>query len=381
MAILTVISVLGGCKGKVEEKDPQTSASAVKSSTSVKTTSNTNTTSKSTAAPGTTSTTSTVSAKPSDSASTSATDEKVDTSSEVAEDDDSAYYVETGSGDPLEGMKITIDELVQHEGFDLGGRTITFASWGITNLPYENTTNAQYLTLYNRVKAAEKKYNFKMETKVETTNTTQYLEDITKSVMAGVKYADVVALQAIHAFPVFVKNNIIIPWNDYVDFEDPLIKANPNTYYGTRWEGKNYGKSQGKFEIAWPDFIWNTEVIEREGQPDILDLVESKQWNWGTLLEIAQNCTRDLNGDGVLDQWGIASVNARSLLTGVLVSNGIIIIDDYGSGFQFTLSSEPAQRALQFFSDLNFVHKVHVSGESRFKAGQAAMLWGDDIYF
>jgi len=369
---LMVFAMFSGCKK--DDSDSSTSPTKTSQATAAKTSA--------------ASTKTTTSAKAQSTSSTSSNTEKTN---EVNTDNTGQSQVEN-SGDaivedsvsvsiPEDSFANTITEVLEHEKIDLGGRTVVMSTWIDTTLPNPDPNTGRSYILYNRLKAAEKEYNFKLEYKIQATN---YVNEIQQSVLAGVSYADVAVMQTQQAFPVLVENNIIVPWDDYVDFENPVIKANPIMYQGLSWKGKHYGTPMGEYERAFADFLFNREMLQREGLPDVLDLVEAGQWTWEKVLEMAIACTKDIDGDGILDQWGITSNSEQSFVTGVLISNGVRIIDDLGNGFQSNLKSAPAQRALQFVSDLALTHKVYNTStdyKNTYGKGKVAFFWGDNIMY
>ena len=54
---------------------------------------------------------------------------------------------------------------------------------------------------------------------------------------------------------------------------------------------------------------FNKTLLERDGLPDPYELYENNQWNWDTMTEIAIRATRDTDGDGQIDQWGMTVPN------------------------------------------------------------------------
>ena len=52
--------------------------------------------------------------------------------------------------------------------------------------------------------------------------------------------------------------------------------------------------------------VYNQSMLEREGLPDIYDLWTSGNWTWEEAEKLATAVTRDTDGDGSIDQYGIA---------------------------------------------------------------------------
>ncbi len=288
-------------------------------------------------------------------------------------------------GHYLDEIDFTIDEIVaKEEIIDLGGKTLVMSGWPNT-LPLKDDPKIERLVLYERMRVAEQKYNFKIDYRIAVSNG-EYLNEMVNHLMAGLYYADIMYTNTSISFPRHVDAGILSPWNDYIDFENPVIKANPLMYAGTRWAGKNYGTSAGVFEASHPLMMYNKDILDREGQPDVLDLIENNQWNWESMLEIAKSCTKDSDGNGIIDQWGLGSAGDRfNFILGVLVSNGASIVDDSGDGMKYSLNTVAAQRALQFVQDLAHVHKVFNytimwagANNTEYKAGRYAMVWAYD---
>lgn len=196
--------------------------------------------------------------------------------------------------------------------------------------------------------------------------------------MSGVVLCDVFRTASSYQFPMFVKNNVIIPLDEYIDYEAPIFKNNSYLYYGSLWKGKHYGVTY-QFNPVPEHFFYNKDVLDREGQPDILDLIEADNWNWSTFLDIAKNCTRDIDGDGITDQYGLTSQNNLYFFRYVFASNGLTagVEVDSNSQVYLNINTPAAVRALQFMSDLSFVHKVYKQDPATtgvYAKGKAAML-------
>jgi multiple sugar transport system substrate-binding protein len=82
---------------------------------------------------------------------------------------------------------------------------------------------------------------------------------------------------------------------------------------------------------------------------------------WSELVKVAQALTKDTNGDGVIDQWGFATLGMPSYVFNTfsffdfLFQAGGKIFDENG---QPAFNSEAGVKALQFFVDLRNKYKV-----------------------
>ncbi len=291
---------------------------------------------------------------------------------------------ETESNNPIDvsSVEFTAGEtFAQNMNIDMGGKTITYIANVATNLwGDEADKRMEYRTLYRRLQKAEKLYNFKLDQKLIARGV--FTKEIVDSTMAGLKYTDIFLYDTGADMPKFINYKIVLPLSDYIDYELPVVKANSFLYNSSLWKGKHYGYSP-IYEYAFANCFFNNIILNREGQPDILDLVESKQWTWEKMLEIASNCTKDLNGDGIIDQWGLTAGGLSAFFNQLLYSNGATFLDISGDDITYGLESGPALRALQFGVDLLYTHKVAISypnnGPAIYKAEKAAFCL--DSYF
>lgn len=265
---------------------------------------------------------------------------------------------------------------------DYEGKTIIIGTWNAGSVPTDSQEQSpSSVVLARRQKALEEKYNCKIEWHVESHAV--YLQSLINAALSGIKYVDAAHTAASFNLCTYIKQNIFLPLDDYIDYEAPIIKdANKYMYYGTLWKGKHYGIG-ASFRNYCEFFNYNKEITDREGQPDVLDLVEANQWNWDTFLDIASACTRDLNGDGFRDQYGVTSPYnlyfAKYFLYSNGVTQGITVTDD---DIRLNISDPAALRTFQFIADCALVHKVFVTGKvdtGIYPQGKAAFMinnWG-----
>ena len=71
-------------------------------------------------------------------------------------------------------------------------------------------------------------------------------------------------------------------------------------------KGEKYALGAGTSPIGVLEFVvWNKDIFSREGLPPLDELYLSGEWTYDKMEEIAVQATRDTDGDGDLDQWGI----------------------------------------------------------------------------
>ena len=125
------------------------------------------------------------------------------------------------------------------------------------------------------------------------------------------------------------------------------------------WKGYHYGITKFGNEAGYArGIVYNEIILERLGMNNVWDYVENGTWTWEVFLNIAKQATQDLNGDGIIDQWGLCTRTIEDLATLLVYSNGGSIVEEAGDTFRYTLNSQKSIKALQFMSDLYNVHQV-----------------------
>ena len=143
---------------------------------------------------------------------------------------------------------------------------------------------------------------------------------------------------------------------------EPLIKNDPefdlNNFYSCmlplfRYQGDLYGLP---FEIGGVVFFYNKDLFEQEriDYPD-------ETWDWQNFLEAAKRLTKDIDGDGKIDQFGYLGGRTWFPVWSTWVrANGGDFLNKAQT--ECILNSPEAIEALQFAADL--IHKYHVAPTS-----------------
>ncbi len=218
--------------------------------------------------------------------------------------------------------------------------------------------------------AAEDEFNVTINW-IQLPNPDITVEKLVATVLIGEPMADIINLNSIDAIPALVEANMILPLDDYFDFSNskwPSQLQNIAEFKGKTWGYiSNFMTAHG---------IWyNRTMFEREGFPDLHELQEKGEWTWDAYLDIAKKATRDTDGDGTPDQFGIAL--GYEIEYPLIYSNGGEVIDESDGSFQFALDSEEALEALEFIRDVYAANVFSRGGEASFIAGRSAMYGGE----
>lgn len=190
--------------------------------------------------------------------------------------------------------------------YDFGGRTIIYTDWD-DRTPPEGSAD------YERLLEAEEKYNVNFEYGVIPVET--MVEQVLAGVLGGEAPMHLLAVQSwnYHYVPLAVQGALqpldqVLP-EDYFDSLPAAIQGRD----GLRSALDILGHTYGTIGLSYPYetaivMVWNKDLFEREGFPSLYDLIDEGEWTWEKLEEIAIKATRDTDGDGQVDQWGVGGV-------------------------------------------------------------------------
>lgn len=234
---------------------------------------------------------------------------------------------------------------------DLGGRSIRYASWwDLTPVPGDSEETDKLIARYEQMEAD---YNFTFE--YVNIPWEDYQRTYITNAMGGDAIGEVAIVEYNWLYPNLALNGFVTDLNelDGLNFGDD--KWNQDVRNLTTFSGETYGMETGRtFPVGI--LFWNKSMFERESVDPIYEDVLSGDWTWDDALEIAQKLTKDTDGDGVTDQWGISGT---ILIPSFVHSNGGQVVDiSNWETPKFNLLSDEALRGFQEFQDWVQIHKV-----------------------
>ncbi|GIP34504.1 extracellular solute-binding protein [Paenibacillus sp. J2TS4] len=255
---------------------------------------------------------------------------------------------------------------------DMNGETIRILQWA--SEPDPDTQEGELALA--RQKEVEEKYNVNIEW--VTVGWGENVTMVANAALSGEPVAEIVNYVIYQAIPA-INQGLLLPVDDYFDFDDPKWPAGIKNVGS--FEGKMYGFKS--LIHSGSGIYYNKTLFEREGLKDPHDLIAEDNWTWETFLDIAKKATKDTDGDGVTDQWGLANNNTRIWI----YSNNGKLIDHRDGKYVFAYDDPNTIEALHFMSDLFNVHKVvvplknspddYADSQTLFSSGKVAMVTGE----
>lgn len=187
--------------------------------------------------------------------------------------------------------------------------------------------------------------------------------------------ADVVLINYRRYAP-FAAKGVLEPLGPYLDkstmikVEDFYAKA-VEPYY---WQGTLFCIPQNLSSLV---VYYNKDLFDQADVP-----YPSNEWTWAEFLEAAKAITQDTDSDGMTDIYGLGTDATIFRVAPFVWSNGGELLNDPIQPTGLTLDEPATREALQWFIDLQVVHKVAPdavqeqaeASESRFLNGRLGMF-------
>lgn len=148
-------------------------------------------------------------------------------------------------------------------------------------------------------------------------------------------------------------NNLYLPVYANAGVLEEIKKYDDNFYpksiEALSYRGKVYAIPRDVSNLV---VYYNKDLFAKYGVP-----VPSKYWTFEDLLIIAQKLTKDTNGDGLIDFWGISFDDEPLFYLPYLMSEGGGFLSDDANSV--IVDSAQSQKGLHFYADLR--NKYHVA--------------------
>ena len=185
-----------------------------------------------------------------------------------------------------------------------------------------------------------------------------------------------VTLMNYRRFAEFAANDMLEPIGPYLDGSEII---NREDFYNAAveafvWQDSLYCLPQNISSLV---VYYNRDLFDAAG----LDY-PADRWDWAEFVDTAVSLTKDIDGDGSIDQYGLGIEPSLFRLAPFIWQNAGPLVDNQERPRRLTLTRPPSLAALKWFTDLHNVYHV-VPGreeeagqdsESRFLNGTTAMF-------
>lgn len=187
--------------------------------------------------------------------------------------------------------------------------------------------------------------------------------------------ADVVLLNY-RRYAAYAARGALEPLGPYLERSALLDQADfyPEAIQPFVWDGQLMCIPQNLSSLV---VYYNRDLFRAAGLDD-----PAPDWSWEQFLAAARALTRDVDGDGRIDQYGLGTEVSIFRAAPFIWQNGGELVDNLEAPTRLTLDTPAAREALQWFVDLQVRHRVvpdavaetAENSESRFLNGRLGMF-------
>jgi multiple sugar transport system substrate-binding protein len=174
----------------------------------------------------------------------------------------------------------------------------------------------------------------------------------------------------------FAARNVLEPLGPYLAKSSVIKEADfyPEAMQPYYWNGELMCIPQNLSSLV---VYYNEKLFDEAGIA-----YPGDDWTWDDFVSTAKALTKDIDGDGMTDQYGLGTEASIFRLAPFIWQNGGDLVDDPKNPTRLMLDSPEASEAVRWFLDLQLVHKVvpdavqeaAEDSESRFQNGRLGMF-------
>lgn len=231
---------------------------------------------------------------------------------------------------------------------------------------------AAYQTLVDRFEANHPEIQVEV---IQVPSQSDYRKRLVADLTAGAP-ADVVFFNY-RLYASFAEAGALQPLSDYLKNSRVIQESDfyPQAMEPFKWQGEQMCIPQNISSLV---VYYNKDLFQQAGVP-----FPAKGWTWDDFTSTALALTKDLDGDGLTDQFGAGIEPEFIRLAPFIWQSGGEIVDDPSDPSTLLLDTNEAFDAVNFFVGLQTVHHVAPNAEeeksedseSRFINGRAAMYF------
>ncbi|MFP4015693.1 MAG: ABC transporter substrate-binding protein [Halanaerobiales bacterium] len=198
--------------------------------------------------------------------------------------------------------------------YDLGGKTVNYVTF--VYFMFEEDPGVQ-----ERVALAEEKFNCKIN--IVKSAWGEEEQDQIQRLLAGESQYDIWRVDSSRLFKMAAQDQLY-PIGDVMSdaYLNTLPEISRSMIEGTDYNGRIYGMgtSDWNTQIDGMYFIqYNADMFAEAGLPDPYEQFQEGTWTWEAFEKALRTVTKDTNGDGENDQWGIDILSTGPFV----ISNGV----------------------------------------------------------
>lgn len=250
---------------------------------------------------------------------------------------------------------------------DFGGKTVT-----ILNQDVKWVVHNEGKPTDERIAEAEALFNVKIALGDMGT-----VDNMIARIMANDSTYDVIRFNHRSGYFPLVSGGYLLPVSTILpeEYFEELPAPDQHSISKLAFKGDLYGfgVTYGLFNGSMMITMYNKDLIEEAGLEDPYDLWLRGEWTYDAMEKIGIELTKDTDGDGVIDQWGIGDLNQASAVYRFIPSNGAEIAkQDENGKWVYTLNQPEAVNSLNTVS--RWRNELNIMGNGDFNLNKVGVV-------
>jgi hypothetical protein len=184
--------------------------------------------------------------------------------------------------------------------------------------------------MWDNMRRVEREFNISIRSPVVAWD--QLYPRLATSVRAGSPVGDLVRLHGSATFQAII-SEVIMPAGQFTTAESDLLSLHRWVVPQTIMDGQIWSFRRNEPLVEVQALGVNLNIIEDIGAESPVSLWERGAWDWQAMREIMLMATRDLDGDGEIDQFGISGDPNQIFLNLVGANDGVLVNPDNDRGY------------------------------------------------
>lgn len=232
---------------------------------------------------------------------------------------------------------------------DMGGYEFTIASSYLLDEPVLSEVTAAEAIFEEVRHKVEEDYNCKITILPLQVNN---VENVRSKILAGDKIADIIDVSAANILPM-ARAGYIVPLESVsgLDISDSRYVQGYTEL--TEFNGQHYGVNFMLPAEARSCIVYNRELLKECGiTEEPQELMENGEWTFDKLREMCKATTKDTNGDGQTDTYGLMFHREEEFGLDLMLANGASLVASVDGVAKENFNTPEAVTALNYLYDL-----------------------------
>ncbi|MBR6366382.1 MAG: extracellular solute-binding protein [Lachnospiraceae bacterium] len=240
-------------------------------------------------------------------------------------------------------------EKYQEQGVNLKGRDVRIVNWWEGEPKEPQNTYEEDLYAYRDM--IQETFNFKIHTDNIGGWGESYTTQLSSSITAGEPIGQICVLDAGWVAGL-MNNKMFAPLDTLSALDFKAEKWNQGVLEAVTFAGHIYGMAVDHEPRG--GIFFNKRLLQEAGYgaDDLYDFQKNGTWTWSKFEEVLKACTRDKDGDGEIDTWGMVNFNSDYFAIAIYSSGAQFVSKDKDGHFVNEMTTQKFLDALTWANNM-----------------------------